>query len=407
LSNDEFDLRVPVTAETGALYDGVDYVARARALRDELERGAVDADATTSLAPNIVKQLIEGGFYRLTVPRSFGGAQIGLYTFMQTIEAIAMADASPAWCLGQAAGCAFSAAYLQTDAAMEIFGDERAAVSWGPGSAKAVATDGGFRVTGKWSFASGIHQTTWVGGHSPVFDRDGVTPLLNKHGEPLVMTFFFPKDKVKITRVWNVIGLRGTGSDNYEVDDLFVPNRHCYWRDPTELKDNGPLYLFPVNTIHAVAFSAIALGIARTQLSSFIDLARVKTPRLQKNPIKLKDSHVIQGQVGMAEAQLRAARHYAFDSVERVWLDVEETGRVTLDQRMLIRLATTHAIHQAREVVDFAYHEAGALAVLASNPFERRFRDMHTITQQVQARRQHFETVGRHILGLEPDLTMV
>jgi alkylation response protein AidB-like acyl-CoA dehydrogenase len=379
----------------------------ARGMIPELEASAAEIDAKREIPPGIINRLHEHGFYRMALPKFLGGQEVDYSSFMQVMEAIAMGDASTAWILGQAAGCALSAAYLDPDTAVEIFGDKRAVLNWGPAiSAKGIAADGGYRVTGKWCFASGIRHATWIGGHTPCFEADGTTPRLNQRGEPMVRTFLFPAAKVKITDVWHSLGLKGTGSDNYEVSDLYVPERFSYSRDD-ERKYDAPLYRFPLNVVHAIAFAAVSLGLARKILDAFLELARVKTPRLQKGAAKVRDNNVIQGQVGLSEARLRSARLYLIEALEGIWQEVERTGRVTLDQRMLIRLATTYAIHQARDVVDIAYHGAGALAVLQASGFERRFRDMHTVSQQVQARQAHFETVGQYILGLEPDLTVV
>lgn len=216
-----------------------------------------------------------------------------------------------------------------------------------------------------------------------------------------------PAAKARLIDVWHPVGLKGTGSDSFEIDDVFVPAAFTFMRDDIERKYDGVLYRFPIHSVYASAFAGVSLGLARSILDAFLELARVKTPALQKSGAKLRDNNVIQGQVGYAEARLRSARLYLIEVLEGAWREVERTGRVTLDQRMHIRLAATFAIHQARDVVDMAYHAAGALAVLASNPFERRFRDMHAVSQQVQARQQHFETVGQYILGLEPDLTVV
>jgi alkylation response protein AidB-like acyl-CoA dehydrogenase len=327
---------------------------------------------------------------------------------MQTLEALAMGDASTPWILGQAAGCALSAAYLDPATAREVFGDRRAVLIWGPPEqAKAVTTEGGYRLTGRWSFASGVRHATWVGAHTPVFEADGTTRRLDARGEPLVVTCIVPASKVRLIDVWHTIGLKGTGSDNYQIDDLFVPARFAYWRDESQRKYHAPLYRFPLNTIHAIAFAAVGLGLARRILDSFLEVARVKVPRLQKAATKLRENNVVQGEVGLAEARLRSSRLYLLEALEGIWREVERTDRVTLEQRMVIRLAASYALRQSKEVVDMAYHHAGALAVLAANPFERRFRDMHTVMQQVQARHQHFENVGQYLLGLEPDLTLV
>jgi alkylation response protein AidB-like acyl-CoA dehydrogenase len=399
-----FDLpRAAAPARSG----GADFVALAHTLRPEREAAAAEVDERRELPARIVDRLIEHGFYRMTLPRALGGAELDLATYARTIEALAMGDGSTAWCVGQGSGCAMSAAYLPEAAAREVFGDRRAVLAWGQGQAKAVACDGGYRVTGRWVFASGIRHATWVGGHAPVFEADGTTPRRDAEGEPALRTFLFPRAKVRLVDVWHVIGLKGTGSDNYEVDDAFVPDDLSFIRKPDRRRVDAPLYRFPITSLYASSFAAVALGLARSLLDAFVELAGVKTPRLQKSGAKLRENNAVQGQVGFAEARLGSARLYLLEALERIWQEVEHSGQVTLEQRMLIRLASTYAIAAAREVADMAYHGAGALAVLQANGFERRFRDIHAVTQQVQARQQHFETVGQYILGLEPDLSVV
>jgi alkylation response protein AidB-like acyl-CoA dehydrogenase len=386
---------------------GADFVALARALRPALEAAAPEHDSRRELTPGVVDRLVEHGFYRMALPRALGGAELDLPTYARTIEALAMGDGSTAWCVGQASGCAMSAAYLAEEAAATVFGDRRAVLAWGQGPGKAVACAGGFRLSGRFVFASGIRHATWVGAHVPVFDPGAASARCDAEGQPILRTLLFPRAEARLGDVWHVIGLKGTGSDNYEVDDLFVPAAFTFQRDPARRRLDATLYRFPITALYASGFAAVALGLARSLLDSFVELAGVKTPRLQKSGARLRENHTVQGQVGFAEARLGAARLYLLDALERVWDEVERSGAVTVEQRMLIRLASTYAIAAAREVGDMAYHGAGALAVLAANAFERRFRDLHAVTQQVQARQQHFETVGQFILGLEPDLTVV
>jgi alkylation response protein AidB-like acyl-CoA dehydrogenase len=143
------------------------------------------------------------------------------------------------------------------------------------------------------------------------------------------------------------------------------------------------------------------MGLARTMLDAFVELARDKTPRGGRRT--LRDNHVVQSQVAQAEARLRSARMFLVGSLDEIWRAVGRSGTLTLDQRMTIRLAATYAIHLAKEVADIAYQAAGSSAIFTAGPFERRFRDIHAVTQQLQGRQAHFETVGQFLLGLDPD----
>jgi alkylation response protein AidB-like acyl-CoA dehydrogenase len=391
--------------EQAPLISDRDSLERARALAPLVASCADQIEAERRLPPVLLEALFDAGFFRLLLPRPFGGLELDPMTFTAIIETIAKEDASTAWCLGQAAGCTMFAAYLKPDAAMEVFGrDPKAVLAWGPGPARAVVAPGGFRVTGNWSFASGGRHATWLGAHCPVFEADG-TPWLAADGSPVLRTVVFPAASGEMTDIWDVIGLKGTASDAYAVRDLFVPNHLAAPRDDQSARIyQGPLYAFQTTNLYAAGFAGVALGIARKTLDGFIQLTKEKTPRGLKGA--LRENAVVQSQVAQSEARLSAARLFLMMTLEEIWRDVARVNSVTLDQRLRIRLASTYAITEATAVVDTVYHAAGASAIFASSVFERRFRDIHTVSQQVQGRAAHFETVGRCLLGLEPDTTI-
>jgi alkylation response protein AidB-like acyl-CoA dehydrogenase len=326
---------------------------------------------------------------------------------VRVVEEVAKADASTAWCLNQNCVCSMTAAYLEPAAAEEIFGPREAVLAWGSqgGDGAALVTDGGFRVTGTWAFASGGRRATWLGAHCPIVERDS-TRRVRRGGAPDIRTMLFPIGQAKMTDIWSVMGLRGTGSDAYTVADLFVPAAHAATRDePSERRHPSPLYCVPTGSLYASGFAGLALGIARTMLDDLERLAVDKTPRGRKNT--MRENAVIQAQVAQAEARLRSARAFLFDSLTHIWPAVVAGGEITFDQRMQIRVASTWAINEAADVARTAYGAAGSTAIFQSQPFERRFRDIHAVTQQVQGRPAHFETVGAHILGLETDSPFV
>ncbi len=384
---------------------GAEYVERARKLAPQIESWADQAEQERRLPEPLVAALFEAGLFRLLLPRSLNGAEIDPVTFVHVIEEVAKADASTAWCLCQAAGCSMIAAYLGPEVAAEIFAqDPRALLAWGPGpDARAVAVEGGYRVTGTWSFASGCRHATWLGGYCSIYEPDG-SPRRRDDGTHVGRTMLFPVGSAKILDVWKVGGLKATGSDAFTASELFVPHARSAARDdPSERFYRGPLYCFPIGCLYASGFAGVALGIARRMLDAFIELAGDKTARGAKRP--LRDNAVIQSQVAQAEAQLRSARLFLVGSLEEIWRAVEPSGILTLDQRVLIRMASTYAIHQAKEVADMTHHAAGATAIFTASAFDRRFRDMHAVTQQLQGRQAHFETVGQFLLGLQPDMT--
>jgi alkylation response protein AidB-like acyl-CoA dehydrogenase len=381
----------------------IDYLQQARDVAPELAAAAAEIECRRELPEPVVAALAERGFFRLLLPRSLGGAELLPASFVPVIEEIAKADASTAWCLNQASGCSMTAAYLDPAAACEIFGGPRGILAWGPGPGKSRAVDGGYRVTATFSFASGSHNATWLGCHVPVVEADG-TPRLNPDGSPVVRTLLFPKTSARMTDIWHVIGLKGTGSDQFSVEDLFVPERHSASRDDEARHEEGLLYRFSSLQLYAAGFAGVAMGIARSTLDAFVALAHDKVPF--RSGSTLHDNHLIQLQVAQGEAQLSGARAFLLRSLQEITAEVERAGHITLDQRMVIRLASTFAIHQSVQVVDTAYHAAGSTAIFEQNPFERRFRDIHTVSQQLQGRQEHFETVGQYLLGLDPGSTM-
>jgi indole-3-acetate monooxygenase len=393
--------------EAGQTGVATDCIARARQLAPLLEAAAPRIDAARELPLDVLDAMHAAGMFRLLVPGSLGGAELDPATYIQCVEAIASGDASVAWCMNQGSGCSMSAGYLAPDVAREVFGGERDVLAWGMGpGAKAIRVEGGWRVTGTWAFASGSRHATWLGAHCPCFEADGTTPQRHPDGRPWDRTMLMRREVPTIEDVWQVMGLRGTGSDTYSVQDLFVDDAHTITRDrPEERREPGLIYRFAAMQIYASGFAAVALGAARAMLDAFIALASGKTPALTQT--SLRDSAVIQSEIGMADAKLNAARTWLIAVLHDAQEATRLAGEVPSDHRLRIRQASTYAIHQAKEVVDVAYHEAGSTAIFDANPFERRFRDVNTVTQQVQGRRSHFETIGQHLLGCEPNLRWV
>src|SRR5712671_8008377 len=280
-----------------------DYIERARELGPELDAAAEEIELRRELPESIVEALVERGLFRLLLPRSLGGAELPPAVYVQVIEEVAKHDASTAWCLGQATGCTMTSALLEPEVACEIFGGKRGIVAWGPpGPAEARAVPGGYRLSGTWSFASGSHHASWLGAHVPILGIDG-TPQLRPDGGPVMRTLLFPKASARFADIWHVIGLRGTGSDSYTVAQLFVPESHTVLREAAARpRQPGLLYAFSSSNIYASGFAGVALGIARSALDAFVELARDKIPRGAKST--LRDNNVIQTQVAQSEARL-------------------------------------------------------------------------------------------------------
>jgi alkylation response protein AidB-like acyl-CoA dehydrogenase len=381
-------------------HPGLDLVERARALAPLIAREADEIERTCRLTPAVTQALIENGLYRSLLPKSFGGTEAPLEVFMQMQEEVAKADASTAWCLGQCSVCAMTAAYLDPDVANEIFNTAPGILAWGAIKHQVQVVPGGYMANARWDFASGSRQASWLGAHVGVVEADG-TPRRKADGSPEIRTILFPMSSATMYDVWDVIGLRGTGTDSYSVENLFIPEKFAALRDEAEARrENGPLYKLSTNMVFSMGFAATSVGVARATLDAAIDLARGKTPQAQK---AMRENNAVQGVIGRTEAQLRATRAYLYSTAAEVWRDLSQGMAITEAHRIALRIAATWSIHQSAAVVDTAYHMAGATAVFSRNRFERRFRDMHAIAQQIQGRDSHYEDVGKVILSGDLD----
>ncbi len=376
----------------------------AREIAPKLREAGDEIEKNRQTSEHVVQAMVDRGIFKMLLPKSIGGGELDPLTYTAVLEILAAADGSTAWSLGQSSGCSMTAPYLSHEMAIEVFGGSRGILAWGPeipGAGKCVAVEGGYRATGRWGFATGSRHASWIGAHCPVFEADG-SPRLGPNGRQVTRTMLVPKSEVTIIDNWQVLGLRGTGSDSYELKDHFVPAARTAIRDnDSERHETGPLYQFTSGMIYAMSFSHVSLGIARGAYDAFIEIARDKVPRGAKGT--LRSNNVIQAQVSQSEAKLKSARAYLRGVIAEMWDDAQRTGKISAEHHPQLRLASTWAIHQARDVVATVYHAAGASAIFENNPLERRMRDIHAGTQQGQGRPIHFETVGQMLMGLPPE----
>ena len=384
-------------------------LARARATIPLLAAAAPRIEAARGLPDDVLNAMHDAGMFRLLLPRSLGGFELRPAEYVRCIEAIAMGDASVAWCMNQGSGCSMTSAYLAPEVAHSIWDDRRAVLAWGNGpgsSARAVRADGGWRVTGTYSFASGSRHATYLGAMAPCFEADG-SPVLHPYGRQWERTMVFPRHLATIDPdVWRVMGLSGTGSDSFSVTDLFVDNAHAVTRESDdERRETGSLYRFQAMQLYAGGFCCVALGASRALLNAVVELAKGKVQLGGSD--QLRDNHAVQHTLGYWDAALKAARAGVLATFEQVWDDVAATGAISVANRIAVRQATTFAIHTARDAAFNVFHEAGSTAIFADGPFERRLRDVSSVAQHLQGRRTHFETVGTYMLGGDPSLRWV
>jgi len=379
-----------------------DPVARASELGTEIAAAADEIERTRRIPQALLEQMHDSRLFRMLLPRSVGGGETEPALYVAAIEELARHDASIGWNAFVANSSALIAPFLDPEVNRAIFGNPRTVVSWGPPNAcRAIAVDGGYRLTGRWDFSSGCRQANWMGAHGHVVEADG-SLRLNRFGRPTVRTLLFPAEQATLIDTWHTIGLRGTASDSYSVNDLFVSEAFSTTReDPTLRRERGPLYAFTMQGLYAAGVAGVAFGIARAMLSEFVTLASRKAPR---GLSRLADSALVQADVARMEARLGSARAYLIETLTSIYAQADDEAPIDIADRARVRLACTNAIHAAIEVADFTYKAAGVDAIFPGSPFERRFRDMHTLSQQIQSRGAHFEAVGQVLLGVPPEV---
>jgi len=373
---------------------------RARALQALLDEHGPEMDRRRELTAEVVEGLAGQDMLRLLLPKSLGGQEIDLLDYCKANEALAWADASTAWFVNQSnVSSASSAAAMPHAAAAAIFDGPRAGLAWGArhNNSTAIRVDGGYRLSGTWSFASGGRHTTRLGAHSAVQNPDG-TPHM-RYGKPDDRSFLFLRAEATIIDDWHVLGLRGTGSDSYSVKDLFVPDDHAPARDMAEeRREHGPIYPIGSTLLYASGFCSVTLGLARRMLQTYTELARGRQSRASTTAMARNNS--VQREIGLLEAKLSAARAFLQEAVSQVY-DASAAGTLDVDLRMRLRLATTFGMNEATDVSIACYRGAGTAAISEKQPFERRFRDAMSASQHLQAMLPMVEMVGRHIIGTE------
>jgi alkylation response protein AidB-like acyl-CoA dehydrogenase len=264
----------------------------------------------------------------------------------------------------------------------------------------ATIVEGGFRVSGRFGFSTGCRHASWLAPHARVVDRNG-QPRLLPNGQPETRYLFVPADQAELLDTWHVRGMRGTGTHHFKVDDVFVPEEYSFITSIVKSRVPGALYIIPRTLEFASGDAAVALAVARGALEEFMELAQSKTP--WRSDTLLKEQSMIQMTVGQAEADIRSGLALLKQTVREVWDAVSADGKVTIDQRVSLRLASTHGIRLAVKVVDSIYDQAGASAIFDGNPIQRRFQDVHVLSQHLQARLSTYELVGQFLLGIQTE----
>lgn len=379
--------------------DADGFVRAARELMPAIRAVRADIDRERTLPAPLVRQMAETGFFSIWLARSLGGPELTTLEFLRIIEELSRADGAAGWCAMVSAGYSRLSGYLPDAVAREIFGDGSTIVAGtiNP-TGKAVAVPGGYRVSGSWNFGSFIKHSAWTVGSGVIYENDA--PRRGSDGAPDMRLMLFPTRDIEILDTWHVGGLRGTGSHDFRVKDLFVPEERAIDAFTAKPVRPGTLFAAPFITVFQMALASVPLGIARAAIDGFAALAEGKTPIGSSSRLREKAS--AQADVGKAEALLRSARAFLVESLHTIWDTVASGQMPSLPQRAVARLAAAQAAAASAQAVDLVYNAAGGTALYESNPIERCFRDVHATTQHVGIASVNFEISGRVLLGLDP-----
>lgn len=381
----------------------VDVHRNARDLAKRVAERAEEIESNRRLPADLSRQFAAAGFYRMCVPEAYGGLELPPAETMEAIEILARADGASGWCvfIGSTSGAVLS--MLPEDAAREIFATPETLISgvFAPlGTANAV--EGGFQVDGRWQWGSGTQNADWVYGGCKVI-RDGEMEYLH-NGVPRSRLMLVPASEVEFLDTWYVSGLEGTGSTDFLIRDVFVPESHAafFGVDPPLAR---PLYAFPQFGLLGGGIAAVALGLARAAIDEVNAFAGGKTPTGSARPLALRASAQID--VSRAEATLRSARAFFYEAIDEAWQSATTRGAIEIAHRRDLRLATTHATRAAADAVDLMYNLAGGTALFRSSPLQRIFRDVHAATQHMMVSPASLELTGRLLFGVETDTSML
>ena len=378
-----------------------DWVQVARSFASSIEAARERTQQQRRVPSDLIRGMVDAGLFRLSTPRVYGGEEASFITLARTIEELSRADGSVGWTVLIGNNNCYHAGYLPEASAAEIYGADTSAIVAGSGFARhAVAKPvrGGYQLTGRWGLASGCPEASWFAGAAPILRDADSRPASGATAAPEVHLFFVPKAACTIVETWDAIGLRGTSSHDFEVRGVFVPEGlHYPLRGPARLA--GPLWRDTFLGVAAHALAAVSLGIARAAIDELTGLAAAKMPNFSSRP--LRDRPTIQAKLAQAEALVRSARSFFYETLEDVWQTACDGESPSPQQSALSQLARTYAAQACAEAIDLMYAAAGSSALYATNRIARCFCDVHAVTQHSAVSPLGWEQAGRAFLGLE------
>ena len=375
-------------------------VQRARFLGTEFGRRAAEIEGSRKLPPDIARQMGAAGFYRMLILESAGGLEVPPRVAAEVYEALAEGDASCGWIAFIGATTGLALGRMPEPAVREVLAAPETLIAGVfAASGRAVKVDRGFRVNGRWQWGSGSCNADWIGGGCALIEDD--KPLVTSTGVPRNHMLLFRAADVHSLDTWHTSGLRGTGSTDFAVHDLFVPEGRASGYLVRALPDR-PLFRFPQFALLAHGVAAVAMGIARASIREFVRIAGEK--KRFGASVTLAHYAPAQIEVALAEARLRSARAFFYETIEAAWSLAVEGAPLPVETRRDLRLATTHAMRAAAQVVDAMYTLAGGGAVYESSPLQRQLRDVHVASQHIMVSSHTLETIGQLLLGVDANI---
>ncbi len=371
--------------------------ARVSELKPLFQEYAEKNEHEGRLDENVISALNDANLFALFAPTEVGGLDLRPSHAIEVVEAVAYADASTAWVLfatGLAVGAA--GAYLNDSAVGQIFRDEVPVIGGqGIPNGKAVAVPGGYRLSGHWNYGSGTLHSAYI--HTGAIVYEGHGPRLDAAGAPEVRIFHVPRNQVELLGNWDVLGLRATGSVDYEIHDVFVPEEFTYFARTTRPYRGSGTFCGGTIAVGAAGHTAFALGVGRRVLDELASFAQTKVGR----PGLLGESESFLEKFAKAEACYRSARAFVFETWNNIEHTLEKGERLSTREITLLRLALNHATWTVADICDFAYSAAGGVS-LRNGVIQRYFRDMHAGTQHVTSSPVMLKECGRDLAGVAP-----
>jgi indole-3-acetate monooxygenase len=372
-----------------------DVLGAARRLAPAIAARADEVAAGRRLPRDLLDELIAAGVFRLVRPATHGGVGADLPGAMRVFEALARADASVGWTAMIGSGSWCDLASLPRASFDELFSGAPDVITAGVFSPSgSIAVDGdGYRVTGRWSFASGCEHADWIYGNCIEGIVDGV---------PRLRIAVFSPGQVVIEDTWTVSGLCGTGSHHFHVDSVLVPAELTLnpMADPPSV--DAPIVRVPPPSLFALAVAGVALGAAQGAMDDIVAVAADKVPLLRSRP--LGTSPTFQLELATADTELRAARALIYETAEAAWEAAVAATELTLPDRARIRAAAAWATERAADVVRAAYRAGGGGSIYAASPLQRRLRDIDALSQHFLVRRDTLTTAGAILAGQDVDV---